>query len=249
MVIVSLNFILVSSCHFHHDHCGSSARYRKIKARPYRSGPSVRVWPYPSGLYPPVFPFFGTPEEIGHLGNSPYQDELTEFMPCGQPGILLGQIIPEEISTLILDLEHEKMCKETSGNHNSHAGGQTTILVDDSFLKNGKNLNFSSPRNYENILDLDEMNDIIPLIKTEPKDETENLNDSGIVIDTKLDENQSAVAPQPSVSSTPVQNVPEKKHQCQFCQKPYQSISGLKYHLKKASNECSIKFKAKTILN
>ena len=166
-------------------------------------------------------------------------------MPCGQPGILLGQIIPEEISTLILDLEHEKMCKETTG---SHAGGQTTILVDDSFLKNGKNLNdFSSPT--KNILDLDEMNDIIPcLIKTEPKDETENLNDSGIVIDTKVDE--SAVAPQPSVSSTPaVQTVPEKKHQCQFCQKPYQSISGLKYHLKKASNECSIKFKAKTILN
>ena len=64
-------------------------------------------------------------------------------MPCGQPGILLGQIIPEEISTLILDLEHEKMCKETTG---SHAGGQTTILVDDSFLKNGKNLsNFSLP--------------------------------------------------------------------------------------------------------
>merc|ERR1711990_410330 len=46
-------------------------------------------------------------------------------------------------------------------------GAQTTILVDDSFLKN----------------DLDEMNDIIPLIKTEPKDETENLNDSGIVLE------------------------------------------------------------------
>jgi hypothetical protein len=131
----------VSSCHFHHDHpCGSSARYRKIKARPYRSSPSVRVWPYPSGIYPPVFPFFGTPEEIGHLGNSPYQDELTEFMPCGQPGILLGQIIPEEISSLILDLEHEKMQRKDAM-HNAHggAGGQTTILVDDSFLKNGKN--------------------------------------------------------------------------------------------------------------
>ena len=89
------------------------------------------------------------------------------------------------------------------------------------------------------------MNDIIPcLIKTEPKDETENLNDSGIVIDTKVDE--SAVAPQPSVSSTPaVQTVPEKKHQCQFCQKPYQSISGLKYHLKKASNETIIHIEAK----
>lgn len=53
-------------------------------------------------------------------------------MPCGQPGILLGQIIPEEISTLILDLEHEKMQRKDSG-------AQTTILVDDSFLKNGKN--------------------------------------------------------------------------------------------------------------
>ena len=55
-------------------------------------------------------------------------------MPCGQPGILLGQIIPEEISTLILDLEHEKMQKRKSD-----SGAQTTILVDDSFLKNGKN--------------------------------------------------------------------------------------------------------------
>ena len=60
-------------------------------------------------------------------------------MPCGQPGILLGQIIPEEISTLILDLEHEKMCKDTGNPHGGAAGGQTTILVDDSFLKNGKN--------------------------------------------------------------------------------------------------------------
>ena len=56
-------------------------------------------------------------------------------MPCGQPGILLGQIIPEEISTLILDLEHEKMQRKSD----SHGGAQTTILVDDSFLKNGKN--------------------------------------------------------------------------------------------------------------
>ena len=135
MATVPLIFILVSSCHFHHDHPCGSGRYRKIKARPYRTSPSVRVWPYPSGIYPPVFPFFGTPEEIGHLGNSPYQDELTEFMPCGQPGILLGQIIPEEISTLILDLEHEKMQRKSD----SHGGAQTTILVDDSFLKNGKN--------------------------------------------------------------------------------------------------------------
>ena len=132
LTTVPLFVRLVSSCHFHHDHPCGSARYRKIKARPYRTSPSVRVWPYPSGIYPPVFPFFGTPEEIGHLGNSPYQDELTEFMPCGQPGILLGQIIPEEISTLILDLEHEKMQRKDSG-------AQTTILVDDSFLKNGKN--------------------------------------------------------------------------------------------------------------
>ena len=89
-----------------------------------------------------MFPgFFGTPEEIGHLGNSPYQDELTEFMPCGQPGILLGQIIPEEISTLILDLEHEKMSQRSKSTdvHGGTGGGQTTILVDDSFLKNGKN--------------------------------------------------------------------------------------------------------------
>ena len=57
-------------------------------------------------------------------------------MPCGQPGILLGQIIPEEISTLILDLEHEKMQRKSD----SHGGAQTTILVDDSFLKNGKNV-------------------------------------------------------------------------------------------------------------
>jgi len=99
------------------------------------------------------------------------------------------------------------------------------------------------------------MNDIIPLIKTEPKDETENLNDSGIVLE-KADENQSSVksvasssAPSTSVPVPPTVHVPEKKHQCQFCQKPYQSISGLKYHLKKASNECSIKFKAKPILN
>ena len=104
------------------------------------------------------------------------------------------------------------------------------------------------------ILDLDEMNDIIPLIKTEPKDETENLNDSGIVLE-KTDENQSSVKPSTSAPSTSVPvpppnvHIPEKKHQCQFCQKPYQSISGLKYHLKKASNECSIKFKAKPILN
>ena len=101
------------------------------------------------------------------------------------------------------------------------------------------------------------MNDIIPLIKTEPQDESENLNDSGIVIE-KADDNQTASAKSnvPSTSSasapvppSPTVHVPEKKHQCHFCQKPYQSISGLKYHLKKASNECSIKFKAKPILN
>ena len=100
------------------------------------------------------------------------------------------------------------------------------------------------------------MNDIIPLIKTEPKDESENLNDSGIVLE-KTDENQSSAKPSstsaPSTSvpapPPPTVHVPEKKHQCQFCQKPYHSISGLKYHLKKASNECSIKFKAKPILN
>ena len=62
-------------------------------------------------------------------------------MPCGQPGILLGQIIPEEISTLILDLEHEKMSQrnKSADVHGGAGGGQTTILVDDSFLKNGKN--------------------------------------------------------------------------------------------------------------
>jgi len=192
---VTVGPIRVSSCYHHHDHCGS--RYRKIKARPYRT---PRVWPYP---YPPVFPFFGRPD-VGRA----YQDtELTEFMPCGQPSILLGQIIPEEISTLILDLENEKISEQHP---------TTSILVDDSFLKN----------------DLDEMNDIIPLIKTEPNDEIEDLNDSGIEKDP-----------------LPPTQVPEKKHQCQFCKKPYQSISGLKYHLKKASNECSIKFKAKPIQN
>ena len=100
------------------------------------------------------------------------------------------------------------------------------------------------------------MNDIIPLIKTEPQDDSENLNDSGIVIEKADDNQSSAKSNVPSTSSasvpvppSPTVHVPEKKHQCHFCQKPYQSISGLKYHLKKASNECSIKFKAKPILN
>ena len=69
-------------------------------------------------------------------------------MPCGQPGILLGQIIPEEISTLILDLEHEKMQRKSD---QSHGGAQTTILVDDSFLKNGKN-EFLLDKNFKKMI-------------------------------------------------------------------------------------------------
>jgi len=164
------------------------------------------------------------------------EDEL--FMPKGKPGLMLSQnglessrsdsnqhdhlALPDDISNLVFDLERDPVKPIPH------------ICLDDSgFLKN----------------EYDEMNDIIGF-------KEDDLNDSGIVTDSNSSKSESPSPPpptklQPQSVHIQLHHIPSKlsspsvirKNICQFCQKQYQSISGLKYHLKKAQNECSAKFK------
>jgi len=203
--------------------------------------PFLRYPPY-STLYVSKTPLdFQTEQQQHHAQDHFYvksDDEL--FMPKGKPGLMLSQngldsssssspcsssscsslttattrSLPDEISNLVFDLERDPLKPLPH------------ITLDDSgFLKN----------------EYDEMNDIMTFKESD-------LNDSGIcLIDSGSSQSESPPPPPcrptllaPSKMSSPI----PRRNTCQYCHKQYQSISGLKYHLKKAHNQCSAKFKA-----
>lgn len=139
--------------------------------------------------------------------------------------------LPDEISSLIFDLERDPI------------KALPLCLDDSSYLKNGI---FSRLLFLAIFIEYDDITDIM-LFKDD------EFNDSGIGFDSgssrcdryfleaaRTISNNFSPVPEPLVGK----NYP-RKNVCQFCSKQYQSISGLKYHLKKAQNSCSVKFRAR----
>ena len=142
--------------------------------------------------------------------------------------------LPDEISSLIFELERDPI------------KALPLCFDDSSYLKNGICSVFSKFSSIF-ILEYDDITDIMLC---------DELNDSGITFDSgssrcdryffeafRIISNHFSPPP---VAVEPVvgKNYP-RKNVCQFCNKQYQSISGLKYHLKKAQNSCSAKFRAR----
>jgi hypothetical protein len=203
----------------------SNLRFRNLFWNPYQN-------PYQSGGTGDHMTGFDGRFE-GFLMPDPSIEMM--FMPLGKPGILLNQNltqnIKEQIPTLPDDIHNTILELEKDTKPEKFKKFPKISCLDDSYLQN----------------ELDEMTDISPLC--------ESLNesrDSGINSDSppsphviKPDKNsrdrQSSGVMSHRVSHVMTSPKPEKSHVCPNCSKKYLSNSGLKYHLKKATNSCNPK--------